>query len=127
MIVSFVINLVSAYAKAPLDRALGRLSKSKRDKSERAQREISAMLEAAKRQKEGVVLLSIQGLRLVVVGITLVVLCILVLLLLKLETGPMNLTIPFVMLVPLLIFLSFFCLRRAARISEALKLYEAGQ
>ncbi len=87
MIVSFAINLASAYAKAPLDRALGRLSKRKRDKSERAQREVSTMLEAAKRQKDGLVLLSIQELRLAIIGITSVVLCILLLLLLKLESS----------------------------------------
>ena len=127
MIVSFAINLAGAYAKAPLDRALGRLSTRKREKSERAQREIITMLEAAKRQKEGVVLLSIQELRLVAFGITLVVLCILLLLLLKLESSPLNLTLPLVILVPLLLFLAFFCLRRAAKISDALKLYEIGK
>ena len=92
VIVSFAINLASAYAKAPLDRALGRLSKRKRDKSERARREISTMLEAAKRQKDGVVLLSIQELRLAFIGITIAVLCILLLLLLKLESSALNLT-----------------------------------
>ena len=127
VIVSFAINLASAYAKVPLDRALGRLSKRKRDKSERAQREISTMLEAAKRQKDGVVLLSIQELRLVVIGITLVVLCILLLLLLKLESSLLNLTLPFAILVPLLLFLASFCLRRAAKISDVLKLYETGK
>ena len=125
--VSFAINLASAYAKAPLDRALDRLSKRKHHKSERAQREISTMLEAAKRQKDGVVLLSIQELRLVVIGITLVVLCLLLLLLLKLESSPLNLTLPLVILVPLLLFLAFFCLRRAAKISDVLKLYETGK
>lgn len=124
MIVSFAINLASAYAKAPLDRALGRLSKRKREKSQRAQREISTMLEAAKRQKDGVVLLSIQELRLVVIGITLVVLCVLLLLLLKFESSPLNLTLLLVILVPLLLFLAFFCLRRAGKISDILKLYE---
>ena len=46
----------------------------------RAQREIGTMLETAMCQKDGVVLLSIQELRLMVIGITLVVLCILLLL-----------------------------------------------
>ena len=127
MIVSFAINLASAYAKAPLDRALGRLSKRKQAKSERTQREIGTMLEAAKRQKDGVVLLSIQELRLMVIGITLVVLCILLLLLLKLESSPLNLTLPLVILVPLVLFLAFFCLRRATKIAAALKLYETSK
>ena len=127
MIVSFAINLASAYAKGPLDRALGRLSERKRDKSKRAQREISTMLEAAKRQKDGVVLLSIQELRLVVIGITLAVLCILVLLLLRLQSSPLNLTLPLVILVPLLLFLVLFCFQRAAKISDCLKLYETGE
>ena len=127
VIVSFAINLAGAYAKAPLDRALGRLSKRKRDKSERAQREISTMLEEAKRQKDGVVLLSIQELRLVVIGITLVVLCILLLLLWKLESSPLNLALPLVILVPLMLLLAFFYLRQAAKISDVLKLYETGK
>jgi hypothetical protein len=127
VIVSFAINLASAYAKVPLDRALGRLSKRKREKSERAQREISTMLEAAKRQKDGVVLLSIQELRLVIIGISLVALCILILLLLKLESSPLNLTLPLVILVPLALFLAFPCLRRSAKISDVLKLYETGK
>jgi hypothetical protein len=125
VIMSFVINLASAYAKAPLDRALGRLSKRRRDKSERAQREISTMLEAAKRQKDGVVLLSIQELRLAFIGITIAVLCILLLLLLKLESSALNL--PLVILVPLMLFLAFFFLRRSAKISDVLKLYETGK
>lgn len=127
VIVSFAINLASDYAKGPLDRALGRLSKRKRDKSEQAQREIGTMLEAARRQKDGVVLLSIQQLRLVVIGITLVVLCILLLFLLKLESSPLNFTFPLVILVLLSLFLAFFCLRRAAKIADALKLYETGK
>lgn len=128
VIVSFVISLASAYAKAPLDRVLGRLSKRKRDKSERAQREIGAMLEAAKRQKDGVILLSIEELKLVVIGITLLVLCILLLLLLlNLESSLLNLTLPLVILVPLMLFLAFFYLRRAAKISAVLKLYETGK
>lgn len=59
-----------------------------------------------------------------VIGITLVVLCILLVLLLKLESSLLNLTLPLVILVPLLLFLAFFCLRRAAKISDVLKLYE---
>ena len=60
VIVSFAINLASAYAKTPLDRALARFSTRRRKKLERARQDHSAMLEAAKRQQDGLVLLSIQ-------------------------------------------------------------------
>jgi hypothetical protein len=37
------------------------------------------------------------------------------------------LNLPLVMLVPLFLFLGFYCLRRSAKISDVLKLYETGK
>ena len=125
VIVSFAINLASAYAKAPLDRLLNRLSARKRKNFDREQLEIASMLESAKRQKDGVVLLSIQELRLVVIGITGVVLCILLLLLVMLQPNPNNVGLPLVLLVPVLLIAAFICLRQATKISSVLKLYES--
>ncbi len=127
VIVSFAINLASAYAKTPLDRALARFSTRRRKRFERTQLDHSAMLEAARRQKDGLVLLSIQELRLVIIGITVVVLCILLLLLLMLQSNPLNLAILFAVLIPLFLFVAFFCLRQATKISVVLKLNESSQ
>lgn len=125
MVVSFAINLASAYAKTPLDRVLNHLSARRRQKSDRAQREIAAMLEKAKHQKDGVVLLSIQELRLVVMGIALVVFCILLLLMVMLKLGSSSIGMPLVLLVPLLLLVAFIALRHATKIAGVLKLYEA--
>ena len=89
-------------------------------KSERAQLEITTMLETARRQKDGVVLLSIQELRLVVIGIALVVLCILLLLLVILQPSLNNAGLSPVFLVPVLLFVAFICLRQATKIASVL-------
>ena len=119
VVVSFAINLASAYAKAPLDRVLNRLSARRQRKSKRAQLEIeiASILETAKRQKDGVVLLSIHELRLVVICTT-VVLCILLLLLVMLQPSPNNVGLPLVLLVPGFLFAALMCFQQARKIES---------
>jgi hypothetical protein len=127
VIVSFLINLGSAYAKKAVDRALAHFSEGQRNKLEQKQRDYISILETAKRQKDGIVLLSIQQLKFLVIGLLLLILTILSLLLLTLQSNPSTLALPIVLLLLLLMLLILVSLRQASKIEEVLKLYKSSQ
>lgn len=127
VIVSFLINLGSAYAKKQLDRTLARFSARKRNKLEQKQHDLISMLETAKRQKDGMVLLSLQQLKFIVIGLSFLILTISSLLLLTLRSNPPTLALPFVLVILLLMFLILVSLRHASKIEEVLKLNKSSQ
>jgi hypothetical protein len=85
------------------------------------------MLETAKRQKDGIVLLSIQQLKFIVIGLLLLILTISSLLLLTLQSNPSTLALPIVLVLLLLMLLILASLRQASKIEEVLKLYKSSQ
>jgi len=127
VIVSFLINLGSAYAKKALDLALARFSERQRNKLEQKQLNLTLMLETAKRHKDGMVLLSIQQLKFIVIGLSLFIFTILSLLLFSLQSNPSTLALPFVLMLLLLMFLILVSLRQASKIEDMLKLYRSSQ
>jgi len=124
VLLSVALNLVSAYLKAPLDRALARLSQRKRAKFVEEQKEIGAILEKALKLKDGIVLLAIEELKLFILGFLLIILCLTFLTFigklgtsLLIQIAMLLLTLGFVLLI-------FVCIRRATKLAEARKWYE---
>ncbi len=127
VIVAFLINLGSAYVKKALDLALARFSGRQRNKLEQKRRDLTLMLETAKRKKYGMVLLSIQQLKFIVIGLSLFIFTFLSLILFSLRSNPSTLAPPFVLVLLLLMFIILVSLRQASKIEEVLKLYRSSQ
>ena len=125
VVVSFIINLASAYAKPLLDRILVRISSHRRHKLESAHQELIEQLRAAEGRPNGVVLLSIQELKLVVVGAFAMVLCILVILTIALPIVDMPISLA--VLVLLCLIIAMVCMREAHKKSQILNLHEASR
>ena len=86
-----------------------------------------AALEAARGTKDGLLLLAIQELKLIIIGVSLAVVCVLLLSLLRVLSGNWLLAIPFALLVALVLFLAMFSLQQAAKLGRVVKLAQTVQ
>ena len=79
VIVSFLINLASAYAKPFIDRCMAQISDRRRKKLEIAKNELEREAEITERQPDGVVLVTLEELKFVLAALLCTSFCILIL------------------------------------------------
>lgn len=120
MVVSFVINIASAYAKPLLDRLLARFSDRRRIKLEQSYQKLQRAAELVLSIPDGVVLLSLQEVKLTLTGIASLTFCILLILLLFFISG-VDRVLVFVAL-PILLIVALVSMHASAKKATLLRL-----
>jgi len=120
VVVSFVINIASAYAKPLLDRLLARFSDRRRIKLEQSHQKLRRAAELVLSIPDGVVLLSLQEVKLALAAVASLTFCILLILLLFFVTG-VDRVLVFVAL-PVLLVAALVCMHASARKAALLRL-----
>jgi hypothetical protein len=125
VVVSFLINLASAYAKPLIDRTLAGLSAHRRRRFEQSKRALTQQLQAVEAMADGLVLLELEELKLALAAGLCISLSILVLLVVSLSptiAPQLGDTAPLLLLIPLLLIVALFCLRVAMSKAALLRL-----
>ena len=133
VVVSFIINLASAYSKPLIDRTLAGLSESRRRKLERSKLELARQLQAVEATADGVVLLSLEELKLVLAAVLCTSLSVLVLVwfsppitnLPQPSDTRIGLPLEILLLIPILLVGALFCMRAARNKADLLQLAKA--
>ena len=125
VIVSFLINLAAAYAKPVIDLGLARISNRRRRKLERTKTESERQVGIIERTPNGVVLLTLEELKLVLGAILFMSFCILILVFLALPIPSLPALKPpieLLFLIPILLIAAILCMREASKKANLLRL-----
>jgi hypothetical protein len=126
VVVSFLINLAAGYAKPFIDRSLARFSDRRLRKLEQTKVELDRQLAIIERTPNGVVLLSLEELKLVLGAVWSTSVCILILVLAALPIPSVPAPrFPFdllLLLIPIPLILTMFLIREANKKALLLKL-----
>ncbi len=122
VVVAFVINIASAYAKPLLDRGMARFSDRRRRKLERAKIDLNQEAEKTERRPDGMVLLALEELKLVLAALVCTSFGVLVLVFVSVAFARGIAPTELLLVIPLLLFLAGACLHAAVRKATLLKL-----
>ena len=128
VIVSFLINLASAYAKPFIDRCMAQISDRRRKKLEIVKNELEREAEITERRPDGVVLVTLEELKFVLVALLCTSFCILILVFVALPSSLFSASKPlteFLLFIPVLLLLAFTCMYAANKKATLLKVLKA--
>jgi hypothetical protein len=128
VLVSFLINLASAYAKPLIDRCMSRVSDRRRKKLELAKSELEREAKIAERRPDGVVLVTLEELKLVLGAIFCTSFCILLLVFVAVPLPLTSMPKPpaeLLLLIPLLLMVTFVCMHSASKKAALLRILKS--
>ncbi|PYL72361.1 MAG: hypothetical protein DMF26_16830 [Verrucomicrobia bacterium] len=128
VVVSFLINLASAYAKPFIDRCMARVSDRRREKLELAKSDLEREAKIAEQRPDGMVLVTLEELKLVLAALLCTSFCILLLVFVALPIPLANAPQPpaeLLLFIPVLLVLTFVCMHYANKKAALLKILKA--
>ena len=127
VVVSFLINLASAYAKPILDRAWARISESRRKKLKIANDDLERQAELIERQPDGVVLVALEELTFLLGALLCGIFTVLLLIFASLPLPIFGSKPPteFLLFIPILILITGVCMHAASKKAALLKVLKA--
>jgi flagellar biosynthesis protein FliP len=128
VVVSFLINLASAYAKPFIDRCMAQISDRRRKKLEIAKNELEREAEITERKPDGVVLVTLEELKFVLAALLCTSFCILILVFVALPSSLFSASKPpteFLLFIPVLLLLALTCMYAANKKATLLKVLKA--
>jgi hypothetical protein len=128
VVVSFLINLASAYAKPFIDRYMAQISDRRRKKLEIAKNDLEREAEITERRPDGVVLVTLEELKFILAALFCTSMCILILVFVALPSplfSPSKPPTAFLLFIPLLLLLAFACMYAANKKATLLKILKA--
>jgi flagellar biosynthesis protein FliP len=128
VVVAFLINLASAYAKPFIDRCMAQISDRRRKKLEIAKNDLEREAEITERKPDGVVLVTLEELKFVLAALLCTSFCILILVFVALPSSLFSASKPpteFLLFMPVLLLLAFTCMHAANKKATLLKVLKA--
>ena len=128
VVVSFLINLASAYAKPFIDRCMANVSDRRRKKLELAKSDLEREAKIAEQRPDGVVLVSLEELKAVLAALLCASFSVLLLVFVALPLPLVNTPKPpkeLLLFVPILLILAFVCMRTATKKAALLKILKS--
>jgi hypothetical protein len=128
VVVSFLINLASAYAKPFIDRCMAHVSGRRRKKLELVKSDLEREAKIAEQRPDGVVLVTLEELKAVLAALLCISFSILILVFAALPLPLVNAPKPpaeLLLFIPVLLILAFVCMRSASKKAALLKILKS--